>query len=294
MLLLWPDGASGLRVAYNRYSFFVAISVALASIAMTAQDPKSANPPAQQQGPPKKRVTAKDSIVVGAHLTPEEIEDGKINDAYQPLYHLKKPADCTEIVSLSETKIIPMAEQSKFDVTRNKFLFLANRENAGCEMDSGKYQEAEKRYEELFDFMPVWPGKDDSDFPINYESIGIARLMQGRWKDAEEVLEKSITIFDQQIELAMHSDSEFMRNEHGKNLKMSEAQTRNYLAAAYFRDERQSEAMEMLEKAYQEALQSNASPKMIQQIVGNGREASALAGDSAAKAKWDARTTAPN
>ncbi len=272
---------------HNRYFYLLAISLILTCKTGAAQTQKpQSNPPAQSS--PQTRYGK-----VGAHLTPEEIEDGKINDAYQPLYHLKKPHDCAEIVTLCETKVIPMAEQSKFELTRNKFLFLANREIADCDLYAGKGEEAEKRYQKLFDFISVWPGKDDSDFPINYQSIGTARLVQGHWKEAEEALEKAITIFDDQIERATRSDSEFMRNEHSKNLKMSEAQARNYLAAAYFRDGRQSEAMEMLEKAYQEALQSNASAHLVQQIIDSGREASILLGDKAAKAKWDARTTSP-
>jgi hypothetical protein len=85
-----------------------------------------------------------------------------------------------------------------------------------------------------------------------------------------------------------------MRNEHSKNLKMSQAQARNLLAAAYFRAGRQNEALEMLEKAYQEAIQSSATPEMVQQIIESGRTASAALGDAASKAKWDARITAPN
>jgi hypothetical protein len=65
------------------------------------------------------------------------------------------------------------------------------------------------------------------------------------------------------------------------------------LAVAYFRDGRQAEAMEMLEKAYQEALQSSATPEMIKQIVDGGRNAAAVMGDSAAKEKWDSRSVAP-
>jgi len=84
-----------------------------------------------------------------------------------------------------------------------------------------------------------------------------------------------------------------MRNEHSRNLRMSEAQARNLLGVAYFRDGRQKEALDALEKAYQEAIQSSATPQMIQQIVDTGRMASAALGNAASKAKWDARTTAP-
>ena len=128
------------------------------------------------QNQSSKRLTATDSVVVGAHLTPEEIEDGKISDAYQPLYHLSRQTDCAQITSLCESKIIPMAENSKFPETRSKFLFLANRDIAGCEMRAGKYEEAEARYRKLFDYIPVWPGTSDSDYPINFRSIGTAQL----------------------------------------------------------------------------------------------------------------------
>lgn len=278
---------------------FLALTLVLVSSAMTtpAQDQKpdsTTNPsPTAKKDLPQKRVTATDSIVVGAHLTPDEIEDGKINDVYQPLYHWASPKDCQQIVKLCETQIIPMAERSKFEMTRNKFLYLANRAVAGCEMNSGQYAKAEERYQKMFDFISIWPGKSDSDYPMNYRSIGAARIMQGRWKEAEEVLEKSLEIFGEQIERALHSDLEFTRNEESKNLKMSDARARNLLATAYFWDGRQPDAMEMLEKAYQEATQSSAGPDLIQQIIDNGRTASSILGDTTAKSKWNSRVPVP-
>ena len=229
--------------------------------------------------------------MVGAHLTPEEVEDGKINDAYQPLYHWKKPGDCPQIERLCKTEIIPMAEHSKFELARNKFLYLANRDVAICESRTGRAKEAEERYQKMFDYIKLWPGTDDSDYPLNYRLIGEARIMQMRWKDAEESLEKSITIFGEQIDRALRSDSEFSRNEHSKNLKMSDAWTRNLLAVAYFRDGRETEAMETLEKAYQEAVESSADAPMIQQIIEAGRVVSDSLGDAAAMEKWKARTS---
>jgi tetratricopeptide (TPR) repeat protein len=258
-------------------------------VASQATDQSSAIAPGTAKKPETPRVTASDSIVVGAHLTPEEIEDGKINDVYQPIYHWSRQTDCPQIVMLCETKIIPMAEGSKFDKTRNKFLYLANESIAGCEMRAGKYQEAEQRYQMQFKYMTVWPGTTDSDYPENFRAIGTARIMQGRWKDAETSLEKAIELFGEQIDTAMHSDSEFFRNEHSKNLRVSEARVRNLLAVAYFRDGRETEAMGMLEKAYQEALQSSATPEMLQQIIESGRTAAAMIGDSSAKQKWDER-----
>lgn len=279
----------------NRSFLVLALALILPGSATQAQEqkPAPASPPATPDKT-QKRVTAHDSVVVGAHLTPEEKEDGRINDAYQPLYHLKAPEDCPQILDLDETKIIPMAEKSQFEATRNKFLYFANRDIASCEMSSGKYKEAELRYLRMFDFIKVWPGIEDSDYPLNFRLIGQARLKQMHWKEAEEPLEKSIAIFNEQIERALHSDSEFMRNEHSKNLKMSDALARNQLAVAYFRDDRQPEAMEMLEQAYQEALQSSATPKQIQAIIDGGRAASATLGDTEAMKKWDSRKSPPN
>jgi tetratricopeptide (TPR) repeat protein len=252
------------------------------------QKPDPANPSASSDKT-QKRATAHDSIVVGAHLTPEEKEDGRINDAYQPLYHLKAPGDCQQIRDLDEKQIIPMAEQSNFEVTRNKFLYLANRDIASCEMSSGRYKEAEERYQRMFDFIKVWPGTDDSDYPLNFRLIGQARLAQMRWKEAQEPLEKSVATYGQEIERALHSDSKTTR-ESSKLLKMSDAMARQLLAVAYFRDDRQSEAMEILEQAYQEAIQSSATPKQIQTIIDSGRAASTALGDEGAKKKWDSRT----
>jgi tetratricopeptide (TPR) repeat protein len=259
---------------------------------LPAQAPKlsATNPQDTTKKPDTPRVTATDSIVVGAHLTVEEIEDGKINDVYQPLYHWKQSTDCPKIVGLCETKIIPMAENSRFEETKNKFLFLANRDVAGCEMKAGQYEEAEQRYLKLLDLSSKWPGESDSGYPQLYSSIGSARIMQGHWKEAEAALEQAIRIFDEEIEKTLHSDSAFLRNEHSKNLKMSQAHSRNLLSSAYFWDGRRKEAMEMLEMAYQEALQSNAAPEMIRQIIENGRTAARLMEDAAAQGKWEART----
>ncbi|MGH9741829.1 MAG: tetratricopeptide repeat protein [Candidatus Acidiferrum sp.] len=271
----------------------LALGVIARRVGAQSGNPTGGNPPATTQKPDTPRIKATDSIVVGAHLTPDEIEDTKIYDAYQPTYHWKQSTDCPQIVKLCETQIIPMAEKSKSAETRNKFLFLANQSIAGCEMKSGEYQEAEQRYQKLFEYIPVWPGTTDSDYPQVYRSIGTALMMQNRWKEAETALEKSIEIFDEQIDRAAHSDSEFFRGEHRKNLMMSESQARNLLGAAYFRDGLQAEAMDMLEKAYQEAIQSSATPEMIQQIVESGRTASEIIGDQTAKTKWAERTTLP-
>ena len=284
-----------MRAHRNRYLFLLAVSVALTGSATTAQehDPKTSNPGAQDETSPQKRVTAKDSIVVGAHLTPEEIEDGKIQEAYQPIYQMivQGKRDCDKIIKICEIEIIPRAEKSKFPETRSKFLYSANRDIADCEFRSGKYDDAGKRYEKLLEYVSAWPGKDDSSYPQVYESIGAVRMKQGRWEEAQTVLEEAVQIFEEQIERDLHSDSEFMRNELTRNVRMSQADTQDLLAAVYFHQGRQADTMTMFEKAYQNVIQSNAKPERIQRVVADGRSAATLIGNEDEKKKWDARLT---
>jgi len=227
----------------------------------------------------------RDSIVVGAHLTPEEVEEGQINDAYQPLYHLSNKTDCPQIVSLCETKIIPMAHAAKSDINRNKFLYLANRDIAACEMNSHQYAQAEQRYQTMFDYIPVWPGKDDSDYPINYRDIGLARLGQEKWKTAVESLQKSISIFNEQI-----SKAESGMTEHADYLRGSLAAALNFLGIAFYRDGQTVNALQALEQAYQEAVNIKESRQLLSRIIQNARDIALASGDVVDAARWEARS----
>lgn len=48
--------------------------------------------------------------------------DWKINHVYQPVSSL---GDCDTTIQRYKTEVIPSAEQSNFEIPRNKFLFLA-------------------------------------------------------------------------------------------------------------------------------------------------------------------------
>lgn len=144
-------------------------------------------------------------------------------------------------------------------------------------------------FQKLFDYIPTWPGVDDSDYPINYRSVGMARMGQQNWKGAEESLQKAVTIFDQQIEKAVHSDSDFMRTEHANNLRMSQDGALNFLAVVYFRENRAPEALPLLERAYDQAIKYHAHPTIVKQIVQSGVGISTAIGDSAGLATWSQR-----
>jgi tetratricopeptide (TPR) repeat protein len=270
------------------------VLVVIAAIGASGQAPKPVSSDSASQGTakPAKRVTQTDSIIVGAHLTPEEKEDGKINEAYQPLHHFQKPGDCAAITELCETKVIPMAKASKFELTRNKFLFLANREVAVCEMQAGKYQEAEQRFDRLFEYIPFWPGENDSAFPMNYMAIGTARIHQGRWNEAEAALQKSVKLFTEQIQRAQKDsdlDSEFTKDEPIRNLKRSDATARYLLAEALLLSGRHSQAMDMLERAYQEELESGIEKRTFENIIQAGQVTAAILRDDVAIARWAGR-----
>lgn len=254
-------------------------------------DKRTANPASQSaESKPQNRPKSQQSVVVTGKLTPEEIEDGKINDIYQNVYKLEQQHDCAAAIDQYRAVVIPAAEQAKFDVPRNKFLFLAYRGIGDCDLSSARFAEAEHSFEKLLDYAPIWPGVDDSAYAINYRSIGVARMGQQNWRGAEEALLKATTILDRQIDRAIHSDSDFMAN----NLRMSQDVAMNLLGVVYFREQRTAEALAILDKAYNQAETYRVPPTIVSMIVRSGMEISTAAGDSTATALWSQRSKTPN
>ena len=83
------------------YSCVLSSGVAIAQAPQKSQDSDKPNP----QG----RVTTQQSVVVEAHLTPEESEEGKINDLYQPIYAMQQH-DCRGVPRNSNC-MMPAAER---------------------------------------------------------------------------------------------------------------------------------------------------------------------------------------
>jgi hypothetical protein len=79
----------------------------------------------------------------------------------------RKGACTTEIIQRYESGVIPAAEKSTFNVPKNKFLFLANRDIGNCYMGLRRYEEAKQS-------LPIWPGTDDWDYPVNFRQIATA------------------------------------------------------------------------------------------------------------------------
>jgi tetratricopeptide (TPR) repeat protein len=249
------------------------------------------NPSPQTQSPASPKPVRHDSVEVVAHLSPEEVEEGKLNDVYESIAQLQRKGTCTtEIIQRYQSEVIPLAEKSTFNVPKNKFLFLANRDIGNCYLAQQKFAEAEASFQKILQYAPVWPGTDDSAYPINFRQIATAQMGQHRWEAAEESLKKSVSLFDPQIEKAMKSENEFSRTEHAGNLIGSKARSIAYLGIVYLREGRIAEALKTADLAYDEATQPHVSSTFVSEVVKVGRSIAQVSGDEDALAKWSQRS----
>src|ERR1700704_5920606 len=193
-----------------------------------------------------------DSVEVVAHLSPEEVEEGKLNDVYESIAQLQRKGTCTtEIIERYQSEVIPPAEKSKFNVPKNKFLFLANRDIGNCYLALQKFAEAESSFQKILQYAPVWPGTNDSAYPINFRQIATAQMGQQHWTEAEQSLLKSIALFDPQIAAGERSDAE-LHSQLSLNYRGSQSQSYALLAVVYLREGRIQDALTTVEKAYDE------------------------------------------
>lgn len=268
----------------------ILMALVLISVVARAQTPSS------QPGKPNShaRVTSQQSVVVDAHLTPEEIEDGQINDIYEPIYKIQEQRDYQKAIEEYRSLVIPMAERSKFAGPRKKFLYLAYSDIGNCEMALGQFKEAEEMYQKTFEYLPASPGVGDSENAVMLRSVGVARMRQQRWKDAEEPLQKAVSVSDDQIILAGKLKEDFMRKALTNDYRESQDITLNVLAVVYSREQRYSEALNLLERAYNQAIAFEAPVTVVKQIVDNGKAISTATGDAAASATWLQRSVTSN
>jgi len=235
-----------------------------------------------------------DSVTVTVTPTPKETEDGKINDVYQPAFVLEEQGDCDAAIRRYETEVIPLAQRSKLEVPKNKFLFLANRGIGNCYLSQRRYEEAERKFVEIMEYLPIWPGKDDSDYPINFRQIATAQMGQQHWEAAEDSLKKSVSLFDSQIEKALRSDDEFWRTEHAGNLIGSQARSLAYLGIVYMREGRKLEALKSAESAYDTATKPHVPPSFLTEVVSVGLSIAKVSGDDNAISRWSLRSPQHN
>lgn len=272
-------------------NLFILIALFLSSVVSRGQTPISQQP-SKPNSPD--RVASQQSVVVDAYLTPEEIEDGQINEVYQSVYKIQEQRDYQKAIEEYRSLVIPMAEKAKFERPRKKFLYLAYSDIGACEMGLGQFKEAEEMYQKTFEYLPASPGVEDSENAVMFRSVGVARMRQQRWKDAEEPLQKAISISGEQIILAGKLKEDFMRKALTNDYGESQSISLNVLAVVYFREQRYAESLDLLERAYNQAIKFQASPTVVKQIVENGKAISMVSGDSAASATWLQRSVTPN
>jgi tetratricopeptide (TPR) repeat protein len=241
-------------------------------------------------GDTKSRVKSRDSVTVTAKFTAEELEEGKINDVYQAVFLVEQKGDCETAIQRYKSEVIPLAEQSKFDVPKNKFLFLANRGIGNCYLTRLRYEDAEQTFQKIMDYLPIWPGTDDSDYPINFRQIATAQMGQQHWEAAEQSLKKSVSLFDLQIEKALKSENEFSRTEYSGNLRGSRDRSLAYLAIVFLREGRATEALKTADLSYDGATQPHVAAAFLKEVVKVGRSIAQVSGDEDAIAKWSKRT----
>jgi tetratricopeptide (TPR) repeat protein len=152
------------------------------------------------------------------------------------------------------------------------------------------YGEAEQSFKKIMEYLPIWPGTDDSDYPVNFRQIATAQMAQQHWEAAEDSLNKSVSLFDPQIQKALKSDNEFWRTENAGNLLGSKARSNVYLGIVYLREGRTAEALKTAELAYNEATQEHVPPTFYYEVVKIGRSIAQASGDGDAVAKWSQRS----
>jgi tetratricopeptide (TPR) repeat protein len=237
-----------------------------------------------------KRVSAQQSMV-DARLTSDQMEEGKIKEVYQEVVRIHLRGDYGEAANEYRSVVIPMAEKTQSPATRRKFLFLGYRGLGNCYLGMSRFTEAEETFQKLFEYLPMRPGMQDSDYAINFESIAMARMGEQRWEAAEESLGKAVAIFDQQIVRAVAAGADSAQDEHANQLRMSQDIALNLFAVVYFREQRYTESLEALERAYQQGITFRAPSEVVSQIVNDGRAVSMAAGDPDAVAVWSQRTS---
>jgi len=119
----------------------------------------------------------------------------------------------------------------------------------------------------------------------------MARMGEQRWEAAEESLGKAVAIFDQQIGRVVASDSDSTQGEQANKLRMSQDIALNLFAVVYFREQRYTESLEVLERAYQQGIAFRAPSEVVEQIVNDGRAVAMAAGDADAIAIWSRRAS---
>jgi tetratricopeptide (TPR) repeat protein len=269
--------------------------LALSSVlfALPTQQDQQGQKPTNQQ----KRVITQQTIVVGAGLTKEEMEEFKAEEPIQTALQDARKAYQQQDYDVALNKyrsIVEMAEPLKSEESRNKYLSIGYGGIGDCYLAFQRFAEAEGIYQKRFDYLKVWPGVMDSDYALNYESIGLVRMSQQEWKKAEEPLQQAISTFDQQIAHFKKSDEYTDQDIIANDDRTSQDMALSLLAVVFYREQRYADALMLLERAYNQAYEFHAPAKYMKQIVDTALGVATAAGDTKARDIWLKRSSTSN
>jgi tetratricopeptide (TPR) repeat protein len=245
--------------------------------------------PSQDQPSTHAKPVQHDSVEVTAHLSPEEVEEGKLNDLYQPVAAATRSGPCTaDIIRRYQVDVIPSAEKSPFNVPKSKFLFLTNRDIGTCHLQLQEFPEAEASFQKAMQYASVRPGTNDTGYPILFRQIATARIGQQNLTGAEQSLLQSIALFEPQIASGEKTDAEL--NAHlTRNYRGSRCRSYALLAVVYFREGRTQESLATIEKAYVEVTKYDLDASYYDDVVSVGKRIADASGDASAKQTWSQR-----
>lgn len=163
---------------------------------------------------------------------------------------------------------------------------MAYQDIGECYLDQQGFVKAEDSFKKVLQYVAVWPGNTDSEYPITFRRIGTAQMGQERWQAAEESFQKSMSIFDSQIGRVMKFDTE-----RAASLRGSKAISIAYLGIAYLRQGRTNDALKTVDLAFAEIHQSPDVPqRFVKTLLELGRLIANATGDKDAIEKWSHRS----
>lgn len=243
----------------------------------------------QSQAEPQKHVTAHETVVVGAKPTKEEIEEynaeGPIETALDKASKTYARGDI-ENALIQYQSVVRMAEPLKYQETRGKYLSTAYGRIGDCYFKFKRYQEAERIYQQRFEYLRIWPGILDSEYAQNYESIALVKIVQEQWHEAEGPLQQAISLLNQQIDHFKKSDDYDEQDVVANDVRGSQDTALNLLAVVCYHEGRYPDALTLLERAYLQGEKFHAPQATLKLIVDNGLEAAKAAGNLVAGAIW--------
>jgi hypothetical protein len=235
------------------------------------------------------RAESRDSVVPRTRLPSQQREESEINDLYERIFLFEGKGECDIAIRRYETEIIPLAEHSKSEMARSKFLFLANRGIGDCYLARRHWKRAELYLENAMNYLRVWPGRNDSDYPINLEEIAAAQMGQQQWMAAEESLKRSLSLFDGCIKAALKSGDPLIRALYSGRLYGLKARTLGYLAVVYLHEGETTESLAAADLAYDEATKADVPAAFLKQAIKFGRAIAHASGNDNAVRAWSRR-----